>query len=72
MTRIVTITARLSRNSAFSYRLHTGLREEDVPKSLVTDNHDGTWQMPEWLAKKKGFVRETTFEQLVRENEGRN
>lgn len=27
-----------------------------VPKSQVEDNGDGTYTMPEWLAKKKGFI----------------
>lgn len=67
-----TITARLSRETVLSYRLHTGLREDDVPKSLTTDNHDGTWTMPTWLAKDRGFLIEPTFEQLVRDNEGKN
>lgn len=27
-----------------------------VPKSQVEDNDDGTFTMPEWLAKEKGFI----------------
>ncbi len=27
-----------------------------VPKSQVEDNDDGTFTMPEWLAKDKGFI----------------
>lgn len=27
-----------------------------VPKSQVEDNGDGTFTMPEWLAKEKGFI----------------
>ena len=27
-----------------------------VPKSLVVDNDDGTFTMPEWLAMKKGMI----------------
>ena len=27
-----------------------------VPKSQVEDNGDGTFAMPEWLAKEKGFI----------------
>ncbi len=27
-----------------------------VPKSQVEDNGDGTFTMPEWLAKDKGFI----------------
>lgn len=27
-----------------------------VPKSQVENNGDGTFTMPEWLAKEKGFI----------------
>lgn len=27
-----------------------------LPKSLVEDNGDGTFAMPEWLAKDKGLI----------------
>lgn len=27
-----------------------------VPASQVEDNGDGTWAMPEWLAKDKGLI----------------
>jgi len=27
-----------------------------VPKSQVENNKDGTFTMPEWLAKEKGFI----------------
>ena len=27
-----------------------------LPKSQVEDNRDGTFTMPEWLAKDKGFI----------------
>jgi hypothetical protein len=29
---------------------------EWVAKSLVENNQDGTWAMPEWLALEKGFI----------------
>lgn len=36
----------------------TGKREKWIwlPKSQVQDNMDGTFTMPEWLAKDKGFI----------------
>lgn len=37
-------------------RLHDGTRTEWVPKSQVEDNGDGTFTMPMWLARDKGFV----------------
>ena len=37
-------------------RLSDGIKTEWVPKSQVEDNGDGTFTMPEWLAKEKGFI----------------
>lgn len=39
-----------------AWRLHDGIKTEWVPKSQVEDNKDGTFTMPLWLAKDKGFV----------------
>jgi hypothetical protein len=39
-----------------SYLLFDGDREAWVPASQVEDNQDGTFAMPVWLAKDKGFV----------------
>ena len=36
--------------------LFDGSRTEWVPKSQVEENGDGTFAMPEWLAKEKGFI----------------
>ena len=37
-------------------RIFDGTRTEWLPKSYVEDNGDGTFTMPEWLAKEKGFI----------------
>lgn len=37
-------------------RLFDGTKTEWVPKSQVEDNGDGTFTMPEWLTKDKGFI----------------
>lgn len=37
-------------------RLFDGSRTEWVPKSQVEDNGDGTFTIPMWLAKDKGFI----------------
>jgi len=37
-------------------RLYDGKTIEWVPKSQVEENTDGTFTMPEWLAKEKGFI----------------
>ena len=37
-------------------QLFDGSKTEWVPKSQVEDNGDGTFTMPVWLAKDKGFI----------------
>lgn len=37
-------------------RVYDGKTTEWLPKSQVEDNGDGTFTMPEWLAKEKGFI----------------
>lgn len=39
-----------------AFRLFDGKITEWVPKSQVEENGDGTFTMPEWLAKDKGFI----------------
>jgi hypothetical protein len=39
-----------------AWRLFDGTTTEWVPKSQVENNRDGTFTMPLWLAKDKGFV----------------
>lgn len=40
----------------YALRLYDGKKTEWIPKSQVEDNGDGTFTMPLWLAKEKGFV----------------
>lgn len=37
-------------------QIFDGARTAWVPKSQVEDNEDGTFTMPEWLAKEKEFI----------------
>lgn len=39
-----------------AFLLNDGAKQEWVPKSQVEDNGDGTFTMPMWLAKDKGFI----------------
>lgn len=39
-----------------AWKLFDGIRSEWVPKSQVERNEDGTFTLPFWLAKEKGFV----------------
>jgi hypothetical protein len=50
------IAAEVRGETAKAWRLFDGKTTEWVPKSLVEDNGDGTFTMPEWLAKDKGFI----------------
>lgn len=53
---LVDIRAELRHETDKAFYIHDGSRTEWVPKSLVENNGDGTFTMPEWLATQKGFV----------------
>ena len=53
---LVDIAAQIQGETLKAYRLHDGVKTEWVPKSQVENNTDGTFTMPEWLAKEKGFI----------------
>lgn len=54
--RLTDIAAELRGETEKALRLFDGARTEWVPKSQVENNGDGTFTMPEWLAKDKGFI----------------
>lgn len=54
--RLVDISGELRGETDRAFKLYDGARTEWVPKSEVEDNKDGTFTMPEWLAKEKGFI----------------
>lgn len=58
MTRekLTDIAAEVRNESPKALLLFDGTKTEWVPKSQVEDNGDGTFTMPEWLAKDKGFI----------------
>ena len=53
---LIDITAQVRGETERAYRIFDGTKTEWVPKSLVEKNEDGTFTMPEWLAKDKGFI----------------
>jgi hypothetical protein len=53
---LVDIAAQVQAETARAWRLFDGTKTEWVPKSQVEQNSDGTFTMPEWLAKDKGFI----------------
>lgn len=54
--RLTDISGEVRGETEKALRIYDGAREEWVPKSLVEDNKDGTFTMPEWLAKDRGFI----------------
>ena len=53
---LIEISAKVRAETDKAIMLHDGVKTEWVPKSQVEDNRDGTFTMPEWLAKEKGFI----------------
>ncbi len=55
-SELVDVTAEVRGETEKAWRLFDGSKLEWVPKSQVEDNRDGTFTMPEWMAKEKGFI----------------
>ena len=54
---LIDIAGELRRETERAYLVFDGTKEVWLPKSLVEhDAGDGTFAMPEWLAKDKGLV----------------
>ncbi len=54
--RLTDIAAEIKGETEKAFRLFDGAKTEWIPKSQCEDNGDGTFTMPEWLAKDKGFI----------------
>lgn len=54
--RLVDISGEVRGETEKALRIYDGARTEWIPKSQVENNGDGTFTMPEWLAKDKGFI----------------
>lgn len=54
--KLYDLSAQVVGETDKAWRLFDGTRTEWVPKSQVEDNGDGTFTMPEWLAKDKEFI----------------
>jgi hypothetical protein len=50
------LAAEVRHETRLAWQLFDGTHTEWVPKSQAEDNRDGTFTMPMWLAKEKGFV----------------
>lgn len=53
---LIDVAAEIKGETEKAWRLYDGSVTEWVPKSQVEKNDDGTFAMPEWLAKDKGFI----------------
>lgn len=54
--KLIDISGEKRAETEKGLQIFDGARTEWVPKSQVEDNGDGTFTMPEWLAKDKGFI----------------
>jgi hypothetical protein len=55
-SNLIDISAELRGETPAAFRIFDGKTTEWVPKSQVEQNEDGTFTMPTWLAKEKGFI----------------
>ena len=55
-SNLIDIAAELRAETDRAFRIFDGKKTEWLPKSQVEKNEDGTFTMPEWLAREKGFI----------------
>ena len=53
---VIDIAAQIKAETEKAFLLDDGVHTAWVPKSQVQENDDGTFTMPEWLAKEKEFI----------------
>ena len=54
--KLVDIAGQILHETEKAWLVDTGDAKVWFPKSLVEDNDDGTFTIPEWLAKDKGLI----------------
>jgi hypothetical protein len=55
-SELIDISVEIRGETDKAYRLFDGATMEWIPKSQCQDNEDGTFTMPVWLAREKGFI----------------
>lgn len=55
-SKLTDIAAQLRYETARAYLVFDGSQEQWLPKSQCEMNVDGTFTLPEWLAKEKGLI----------------
>jgi hypothetical protein len=53
---LIEIAAELRHATSLAFLIFDGDQQVWLPKSQVEDNGDGTFTMPEWLARDKGLI----------------
>jgi hypothetical protein len=55
-SKLVDVAADLRDETKMAFLLFDGRRQVWVPKSMVENNGDGTFTLPEWLAIEKDLI----------------
>jgi hypothetical protein len=55
-SKLIDIRAEAQGETERAFQLYDGKTTAWVPKSQVEDNGDGTYTLPEWLARKAEFI----------------
>jgi hypothetical protein len=55
-SQLIDIACKVVGETDKAWRINDGTKVEWLPKSQVENNGDGTFTIPEWLAKEKGFI----------------
>lgn len=54
--KLIDIAGEVRGSTDKALRIYDGKTTAWVPKQYVEENDDGTFTMPEWLAREKGFI----------------
>lgn len=55
-SKLTDIAAELRHETERAYLIFDGAQEAWLPKSQAERNTDGTFTLPEWLAREKGLI----------------
>lgn len=55
-SKLIDIAGEIHGETPKAIRIYDGKIIEWVPKQFVEANDDGTFTMPEWIAREKGFI----------------
>ena len=55
-SKLIDLAVEIRHETANAFLVHDGHRDVWLPKSQTERNSDGTFTLPEWLAKEKGLI----------------